>query len=304
MTVKFTSSGEVNVKGVALRYLCEGSGLPALVIGSAIYYPRIFSRQLRKSLRLIFMDVRHFAKRAAVPDLDKLSLETYLDDIEQVRAQLELDRVVLIGHSHHGNLALEYAKKYPMRVSHVVLIGSPPVNVSATVKAAQMYWTSHASEERKSTLKARRSAARAEQLTDQITPEQAYVSDYVADGPKYWFDMNYDAAALWQGVPVNMELIAVFRSFFSDNYELAWDPEKLTAPILVMMGEYDYAVPPTLWTDEQKARTNLTFHLFEHSSHTPPLEEPAAFERVLLNWLKVASQEEKCSDVHSHQAGQ
>lgn len=286
MTESFTTSGAVDVDGAVLRYLCEGCGLPVLIIGSAIYYPRVFSRKLRKSLRLIFMDVRHFAQAGSSLDLDKLPLDTYLDDIERVRAHLGLDRVVLIGHSHHGNLALEYAKRYPARVTHVVLIGSPPVDVNAIAKTAQLYWETHASDERKTTLQKRQ-----EEVTNRITREQAFVARYVADGPKYWYDANYDASALWQGVPLNMGTIEVFRSFFAEGYELQWNPEQLATPILVVMGEYDYAVPHTLWTEERKAQTNLTFHLFERSGHTPPLEEPEAFDRVLINWLKAENLE-------------
>ena len=288
MSIKGNVSGSIDLDGACLRYSCEGAGVPTLVLGSAIYYPRIFSRQLRDRLRLIFMDVRHFAEGAGSVDLNALSLETYLDDIERVRAQLDLDAMVLVGHSHHGNLALEYAKRYPTRVTHVVLIGTPPVDVSATVHAAQRYWTNHASEQRKLLLQARQSVVRTE-LAEQVTREQAYVIDYVIAGPKYWYDAYYDASALWQGVPVNMDLIKAFRGFFSDGYELEWNRRELVAPILVMMGEYDYAVPPTLWTEERKSRTNLTFHLFEHSGHTPPFEEPEAFDNVLLNWLNATT---------------
>ncbi|TGG91738.1 alpha/beta hydrolase [Natronospirillum operosum] len=286
MTQRLITGGAINVDGAVLRYRCEGSGLPALVIGSAIYYPRVFSRQLRKSLRLIFMDVRHFAEVDNSLDPDRLSLDTYLDDIERVRAHLGLDRVVLIGHSHHGNLALEYAKRRPERVTHIVLIGSPPVDVHAIRKAAQLYWEVHASDERKTTLRQRQA-----EITDQTTREQAYVARYVADGPRYWYDASHDALALWQGVPLDMDIIEVFRDFFADGYELQWNPGQLAAPILVVMGEYDYAVPHTLWTEARKAQANLTFHLFERSGHTPPLEEPEDFDRVLIDWLKANSPE-------------
>jgi len=281
-----TAAGAVTVDGAVLRYRCEGFGLPALVIGSAIYYPRVFSRQLRKSLRLIFMDARHFAESYDSLEPDKLTLDTYLGDIERVRAHLGLDRLLLIGHSHHGNLALEYAKRHPERVTHIVLIGSPPVDVDAIKKAAQLYWEVHASDERKTTLRKRQ-----EETTDQITREQAYVARYVADGPRYWYDASHDASELWQGVPLNMRIIEVFRDFFADGYELQWNPEQLAVPILVAMGEYDYAVPHTLWTEERKAQPNLTFHLFERSGHTPPLEEPEAFDRVLIDWLKAENPE-------------
>ena len=44
-----------------LGYRIEGKGRPAIVIGSSVYYPRVFSQGLRKHLRLVFLDHRGFA---------------------------------------------------------------------------------------------------------------------------------------------------------------------------------------------------------------------------------------------------
>lgn len=280
--------GVVRTDGAILRYACEGAGRPALVIGSAVYYPRTFSRELRRHLRLAFVDARHFAAEDGARAPGEISLGTYMSDIERVHDRLGHGRVVLIGHSHHGNLALEYARRHPHRVTHVVMIGSPPVDVDSTVSAAKAYWDQHASAERKALLQARLAALRAS-ATEQMTPQEAFVAQYVAEGPKYWRDPAYDAAPLWQGVPINMRALAAFRAFFADGYALRWDPEHLAAPVLVMTGRYDYAVPPTLWDDPPATPASLTIRLFERSGHTPQLEEPAAFDRTLLEWLATAA---------------
>lgn len=288
MSEELDLTGTVDVAGARLRYAVQGSGVPALVIGSAIYYPRTFSRRLRDSLRLAFVDTRHFAELDASPGLDDVSLDRYLADIEELRSSLGIERAVVIGHSHHGNLALEYAKRYPARVSHLVLIGSPPLDVASTVRAAEEYWQNHASVTRKALLQRRQAALSAEEL-ERMTPKQAYVVQYVAEGPKYWYDPAYDAGYLWQGMPINMDFVQVFRGFFADGYTVRWDPERLAAPVLVVMGRYDYAVPHTLWSDVRPALPNLTFHLLERSGHTPQLEEPEHFDRVLLDWLNSSS---------------
>ena len=179
-----TRSGSVSVDGATLRYLIEGSGIPTLVVGSAIYYPRTFSQQLREAFRLAFVDVRHFAEIEISSPLDKITLETYTDDIEQARARIGFERVVVVGHSHHGNLALEYAKRYPAAVSHAVLIGSPPCNVKRTIEAGNEYWAEHASEARKAALRDNWAALSPEILAA-MPAEDAYVAQYVADGSKY-----------------------------------------------------------------------------------------------------------------------
>jgi proline iminopeptidase len=210
-------------------------------------------------------------------------LESYTDDIEQLRAQVGFERVVIVGHSHHGNLALEYAKRHPARVTHVVLIGSPPCGVKRIIEAGNEYWTEHASEARKAALRDHWSALRPEMLAA-MSPSDAYVAEYVADGPKYWYDFHYDASSLWQGVPIHMEMIKLFRGFFTD-YEMSWDGEQMKAPVLVIMGRHDYVVPHTLWEDARWKLPNVSYHLFEQSGHTPQFEEPERFNRVLLEWL-------------------
>jgi proline iminopeptidase len=115
--------------------------------------------------------------------------------------------------------------------------------------------------------------------------EEAFVAQYVAEGPKYWYDPNYDASQLWSEVPINMDIIKVFRDFFVDGYEIRWDPERLKAPVLVVMGRYDYAVPHILWDQVRSALGKFTYHLLDRSGHTPQLEQPEYFDQVLLRWL-------------------
>ena len=278
------SSGTVCVDGATLRYVIEGYGVPALVIGSSIYYPRTFSQQLREALCLAFMDVRHFAETSTSHSPGIITLDTYTDDIERVRSEIGFERAAVIGHSHHGNLALEYAKRYPEKVSHVVLIGSPPCNVERTIQAGIDYWSAYATEERKAVLQDNWRALRAESI-ETLPPEAALVAEYVANGPKYWFDTSFNASSLWQGVPVNMDLIQMFRGFFTD-YELSWNPAQMRAPVLVVMGRHDYVVPHLLWEVARPKLGNLTYHLLEQSGHTPQLEEPKLFDRVLLEWIQ------------------
>ena len=49
-------------EGFALNVSIRGNGRPILVVGSSIYYPRLFSEQLYTSFQLIFLDHRGFVK--------------------------------------------------------------------------------------------------------------------------------------------------------------------------------------------------------------------------------------------------
>ena len=281
--------GSLEVKGTILRYSVEGTGVnPVLVVGSAVYYPRTFSRRLSEVFTLAFADLRHFAlKSRAEHTLDRLTFDMYVSDIERIRAALGFEQFVIVGHSHHGNLALEYAKRYPEKVSRVVIIGSPPVNVERTIEASAEYWESGASEARKAALQRNRDAIDPDLLA-KLAPSAAFITEYVADGPKYWYDAHYDASWLWENVPVNMEIIRLFRGLFAAaaDYELSWDAERLKAPVLVIMGRHDYAVPHLLWKDVLPKLKNVTYHLFEQSGHTPQLEEQELFDRIFIEWVQ------------------
>lgn len=284
--------GHIERDNYALAWRIEGIGEPVVIPGSATFYPRTFSDELREHCQLVFMDLRHFAHAGpgALPESQPespLTLDTWIEDIERLCAELSLETFTLLGHSHHGNLALEYARRHPEQVSRLAMIGTPPANVLQTIAASTDYWETHASERRKALLTQRRNEAAAE--ISRMNATDAFVRQYVADAPLYWNDPEYDASWLWQDVPLDPKALAAFRDFFADyefplaNGESASAPD---VPMLVIMGRQDYAVSPDLWNDDLRGQRNLTFHLFEHSGHTPQLEEPDRFDREFITWLR------------------
>ncbi len=92
-------------------YVKEGRGTPLLVVGSSIYYRRTFSAELRRHFTLIFVDLRHFAPTYVPTDLQAITLDTYTRDIDQIRSASGYDKIAVVGHSVHGALAFEYARR-------------------------------------------------------------------------------------------------------------------------------------------------------------------------------------------------
>ncbi len=114
------TSGVVLVEGAGLHYLIEGKGTPCLVLGHLESERRILSQELRDHFRFVFMDLRHDARSSSSLEISKITLDTYLDDIDKVRRTLSLDVAAVFGHSIHSYIALEYARKYPKNTSHVI----------------------------------------------------------------------------------------------------------------------------------------------------------------------------------------
>jgi len=91
-------SGIISVEGAKLHYLIQGNGTPCLVLGAPTLYPRMFSLRLREDLKLIFLGLRHDASSESSMEIDKITFDTYLNDIEQVRRTLGLEKVAVLGH--------------------------------------------------------------------------------------------------------------------------------------------------------------------------------------------------------------
>jgi proline iminopeptidase len=253
------------------------------VIGSSVYYPRVFSQRLRARLQLIFLDLRHFAVTDPAYTPDHLTLDTYADDIEQARQRLHLGEVLVMGHSVHGTLALEYARRYPEQLRGVVAISTVPHLSDDIALARDRMWQAEASEERKAIL-ARLQAQLTPELLATLSPTERFVRSYGARGPRLWYDATYDGSWLWDGVEFNMPVFERLDDTLLDTYDLAQGPGEITSPVLIAQGKYDFNCPYMLWEEHLHKLPRHTYVLFERSGHTPPFEEPDRFDDTLLAW--------------------
>jgi proline iminopeptidase len=277
--------GTIESQGFDLGYRIEGCGPNTLVIGSSIYYPRIFSENLRKHLRLVFLDMRAFAP----PPLFEISLtfdlNLILDDIECMRQKLNLGQVIILGHSGNAFLALEYAKKYPQHVSHVIMIGTGPDFSDKSKEAADQYWQATGSADRKAAFEMSFEQYPNSQY-EQIPLSQRFVWNYIRHSAKIWYDFEFDATPLWQGVNVNMRIFDyVWGTLFRD-INITHGLESLSKPVFLALGRYDFIVaPPDSWNPLRSKFKDLTICIFEKSGHSPFYEEAERFDAVFLNWL-------------------
>ncbi len=276
--------GVIEVEGAKLHYLMQGSGPACLLIGSSIMYPRLFSENLRKHVRIVFLDGRHFVPTDSDFDVHKVTIDTYAADIEKARTTLNLGKVFIIGHSIHGDLAMEYARRYPQNVRGAIVIASPPAGLVKTSAASQEYWEKDASASRKQQLEVNWKKEGGQESVKKLRGGQSFIRTYVTNGPKYWYDAAYDCSWIWTGMDPNTAMTTQLFSLFQ-SYDLEQGPGKITVPVFLALGKYDFVVPYTLWDDQKQKLANLTSHLFEQSGHTPQLEEAALFDKALLAWM-------------------
>jgi proline iminopeptidase len=267
-----------------LGYRIEGSGKPLLVIGSATYYPRTFSQALRKKLRLVFIDHRGFAPARTDYAAGDIGFDTVLDDIERLRAHLGLERFAILGHSGHGYMALQYAKRHPERVSHVIMVGTGPSHSARHMALADRIWEETVSPARKAIF-----VREMAKLGDDIAarPQARFKALLIRLGAKSWYQPDFDAAPLWRDVTVNN---AVFDHLWGEVFrdiDIRKGLNRLAAPVLLALGRSDYLVAPAFtWDEYREEFADLTVRIFEESGHTPQLEESELFDETLLSFLE------------------
>lgn len=272
--------------GVAIDWQRDGEGRPIFVVGSTVYYPRAFSKLLRRRFELVFIDGRHFMPEYS-PDhgrLESVDLSTFAQDVERVREVLGYERIIILGHSIHGQIALEYAHSYRERVAGVVLIGAVPFAFEEFVEEADSLWQTVASDERKRLMESRRATLDA--VLAAAPAPRSFAVEYDHLSPLYWADPAFDAGGLLAGLENGPAFPRLVASLPSREAALA-RLERIEVPILLILGKLDFVVPYTTWEgllSEVEEDDALEYHLLVQAGHNPQTEVPEQFDPILIDW--------------------
>lgn len=128
--------------GVPLYVHVSGQGLPCVFVhggpGAGSYgFEALGGRALEKQLQMIYLDQRGSGRSGSAASKD-YSLARQVQDLEELRQQLGLERWVLMAHSFGGTIATEYAARHPERVQALILVNSI-LNLPATMETTTTY---------------------------------------------------------------------------------------------------------------------------------------------------------------------
>ena len=275
------SSGVATVEGAELHYVIEGEGMPCIVLGHSESGRRILSRTLRKHFRFVFLDLRHDARSKSSLEISKVTLNTYLSDIDAVRKTLGLPRTALLGHSYHALIGLEYARTHPQNISHLIMTGCTPRTVRG---AGDEFWESDASADRKLIFDKNWEELPLDELS-RMPPKERYIRTYVAMTPKLFYDPVYDVTSVVEVVDNDRDVFLHLQLVILNGYDIAGRPGRIAAPVFLAIGRYDYVAPYRLWDNRQNILPNLSYNLFEKSGHFPMVEERELFDKRLIEWI-------------------
>jgi pimeloyl-ACP methyl ester carboxylesterase/DNA-binding CsgD family transcriptional regulator len=137
--IRFTKSAD----GVRIAYAESGAGSPIVKAPNWLTHLefdwqspvwRHWFKFFSTGHRLIRLDARGCGLSDwTVPDF---SVDAHVADLEAVIAAMGLDRFVLLGISAGGPNAIEYARRHPERVSHLILYGASAQGVLRDAKTS------------------------------------------------------------------------------------------------------------------------------------------------------------------------
>jgi proline iminopeptidase len=119
----------VNINGAELFVTEVGAGEPCLTMHGGLGLDHTHLQPwldpLGDELRLVYYDHRGNGRSERTPR-ETLTFERFSADAEELRRQLDLGQMTLLGHSYGGFIALDYALRYPESLSRLILVSTAP----------------------------------------------------------------------------------------------------------------------------------------------------------------------------------
>jgi proline iminopeptidase len=237
-------------------------------------------RQLADRFTVIFYDHRCNGRSAGAP-VSSMTWQNLTADADALREKLGFQRWAVLGHSFGGQVALEYALRYPDRLSHLVLLDT----------GGDSRWS--------------------QQNASEVLAERGYSAKKV-ELVRRWFNGEYKP---WEWYPIFMRIASAYqydtrlRLLVRQLREGAWRakvrPEaaifayrhlvkswtvmdrlgEITVPTLVMAGRDDFVFPPECQQQLVAGIPDARLRIIERAGHNPHEEQPAAVMQAVREFL-------------------
>jgi proline iminopeptidase len=210
-----------------------------------------------------------------------MTWENLTADAEALRQSLGFDKWAVLGHSFGGNVALEYALRYPQSLSHLVLMDT----------GGDQWWVNQNAPE----LLAKRGYS-----ASAVQAARRFYNGQVTPGEYFTTVMKFLSAYFYRNL-----LLALAHEVFSSGQSPKLRPEatifgynqllkgwtvmdrlsEIQAPTLVLAGRHDFLFP----TEHQAALAaglpNARLEIIERAGHNPQMERPAEVIEAIRNFM-------------------
>lgn len=277
--------GVASVNDVRLYYKVMGNGEPILFLHGgpglehSYFLPHV--AKLAEQHKLIFFDQRANGRSTSPKDTNAMSLNNFVDDIEELRKELGVNvKFTLLGHSWGALIAMQYAIRYSDNLKSLVLVN--PVAASSeyriqSMRNMQSRMTPADSLTRLSIMQSegfRRGSPQALEQFFQVVFRSTLYDRKLIENLRFRFPPDYAAKSM---------MLQYMKEML--NYDVYEQLTAIRVPTLIIRGDVD---PLPLEAVERIHESIATSQLvmMQNCGHFPFVEKPEEFFGVVEGFLK------------------
>ena len=286
MSQLYAGEYDVILNGVNIHYAVRGSG-PVMIAHSG--GPGMDARswddfaKIDDFLTVVMIHPRGSGLSGPAAG-DAYLLPDYASDVEALRVHLGLDKPIVMGWSHGGMVAMQFAISYPDSLSKLILVDTSAYfgEFLSDIEAAVQEFRGEPWFEKSL------AALKAEWAGEYQTDED--MARLWAEEMKFYFK-HFDARAeAYHGrtkdLPVRVPPLKTFNDQKAASMDLRPQLKNIRVPTLVIVGRHDFITNVAMAEEIVKHIPNARLEIFEDSGHYAFIEEPEKFYRVIKEFVE------------------
>jgi proline iminopeptidase len=273
---------KMSIRGISLNVIVMGKGYPLVLMhgGPGLDHTSLLPlKPLAHQFTLIYYDHRCNG-RSEGPEVTSMTWENLTADADALRQALGFEKWAILGHSFGGNVALEYALRYPQYLSHLLLMDTGGdqwwVNQNAPELLAKRGYSA-------STVQAARRFYNGQLTPGEFLPtSMKFMSAYY-----HHFNLLDLAKDFVFGPTPKMRPEATIFGYSQllKGWTVMDQLGRIIVPTLVMAGRDDFLYPPEHQVALAHGISNSHLEFIERAGHEAPSERPAEVQRLIREFL-------------------
>ena len=276
------------IRDVSLFVEVMGQGYPLVLMhgGPSLDYTTLLDlKPLADQFTLVFYDHRCNG-RSEGADVSSMTMDNLTADADALRQKLGFDRWAVLGHSFGGNVALEYALRYPQSLTKLILMDT----------GGDQWWVNHNAPE---LLAKRGFNAAAVEAARRFFNGQVTVDEYLPTFMKFMKAYSYHSSLWYQpgilklaqklglGPPMKFRPEALIFGYgqVMQGWTVMDRLDEIQVPTLVTAGRYDFLFPPEHQAILADRILDARLELIECAGHNPQMEQPKETIKIIRRFL-------------------
>ena len=278
----------MKIRDVSLFVKVMGQGYPLVLMhgGPSLDHTTLLPLEpLADQFTLVFYDHRCNG-RSEGAEVSSMTFENMAADADALRQALGFDQWAVLGHSFGGNVALEYALRYPGSLSRLVLMNT----------GGDQWWVNHNASEilakrgyNAATVEVARRFYNGQVTPDEYLPAVMKLIGAYSYHSSIWYHPSLMTLAQKVGLGPPMKLRPEALIFGYSRLLQGWTVMErlggIGTPTLVIAGRYDFLFPPEHQAILADRLPNAQLVLVERAGHNPHMEQPDQVLPVIRRFL-------------------